>query len=126
MSQKGSTNFHSFLSWEKLDPNLYGIELKRWIRIRIEITTDLKHWTGILEPDAVLVGELGLLLLTAGHPVDGLAPVVELQIARHCQNEENFKLQKASFLIWIRPDPNLFGLKNPDPPYFPTKLKNMF
>jgi len=28
--------------------------------------------------------------------------------------------------IWIRPDPKLFGLKDPDPSLFHTKLRNMF
>ena len=34
-------------------------------------------------PDAVLVGELCLLLPAAGHPVDGLTTVIILQVARH-------------------------------------------
>jgi len=32
----------------------------------------------------------------------------------------------AVFRIRIRPDPKLFGLKDPDPSLFHTKLRNMF
>jgi len=40
----------------------------------------------------------------------------------------NFLTCKAVFgiRIRIRPDPKLFGLKDPDPSFFHTKLRNMF
>jgi hypothetical protein len=38
-------------------------------------------------PDAILVGKLGLLLAAAGHPVDGVTPVVVFQIAGHWRTD---------------------------------------